>query len=364
MNSAFSVAESLDLTVDTVELTRQLCDIASVSGNEQHLADRIEATLQGFPHLQVFRYGNTVVARTELQRERRVIIAGHIDTVPVNENLPTKLIDRAGEEYLWGRGTVDMKGGVAVQLKLAAEISAPQLDVTWVFYDNEEVAAEFNGLGLLAQAHPELLEGNFAILCEPTNAQLEGGCNGNLRFQVSTAGVRAHSARAWMGSNAIHKLGGILDILNRYQPATVPVDGLEYREGLNAVAIDGGVAGNVIPDAASVTVNYRFAPDKTAAEAAVLMTELFAGYDFAMLDQVDGARPGLDNALAEEFVAALGVTVMPKYGWTDVARFWALGIPAVNFGPGDPSKAHADDEALRVADLAACEQGLRNWLSL
>jgi succinyl-diaminopimelate desuccinylase len=354
-----STASALDLAGSSIDLTRQICDLESVSGSESALANAIEAALTAFAHLEVFRDGDAIVARTSLGRDRRVVIAGHIDTVPINNNLPTEL---RGDQ-LWGRGTVDMKGGVAVQLKLAAELTQPASDVTWIWYDHEEVSSELNGLGRLARLRPDLLEGDFAILGEPTNAIIEGGCNGTLRVDIHTTGKRAHAARAWVGHNAIHDLAPILGLLSDYQPREVEVDGLVYRESLNAVTISGGVATNVIPDAATVHVNYRFAPNQTGERAIAYLRELFDGYELTVVDLGEGARPGLDAPLAQEFVRAVGGTPLPKYGWTDVARFSALGISAVNFGPGDPTLAHADDERVPVAQITACENALRDWLN-
>jgi succinyl-diaminopimelate desuccinylase len=349
----------LDLSADVVDITRQLVDIESVSGNEKALADAVEAALAAFPHLEVTRDADAVVARTTLGRARRVVIAGHLDTVPVNDNLPSRLEG----DVLWGRGTVDMKGGDAVMLKLAAELPDPGVDVTWVWYDHEEVASHLNGLGRLARTRPELLEADFAVLCEPSNGEVEGGCNGTLRVDVRVTGTRAHSARAWMGSNAIHAAAPILQQLVEYTPREAEVDGLVYREGLNAVGIRGGVAGNVIPDECVVEVNYRFAPDRDADLAERHVRDVFAGFEVEVTDIAEGARPGLTDPLALQFLAAVGGEARPKYGWTDVARFAALGIPAVNYGPGDPSLAHADDERVPVDQILRCEQGLRAWLT-
>jgi succinyl-diaminopimelate desuccinylase len=340
-----------------------LCDIESVSGNEAGIAGAIETAMRACAHLAVTRNGDAIVARTNLGRDKRVVIAGHIDTVPVNNNLPSRFELDDGVEYLWGRGTVDMKAGVAVQLKLASELTEPAFDITWIWYDHEEVSEHLNGLGRLAREHPELLAGDFAILGEPTNSIIEGGCNGNARIEVRTSGLRAHSARSWVGHNAIHDLTPILETLAHYQPRTVNVDGLEYREGLNAVGISGGIAGNVIPDTAMVHINYRFAPSRSGAEAVEHLRELFDGFDVTVVDLADGARPGLNAPLALDLIRAVGGEPQPKYGWTDVARFSALGIPAVNYGPGDPLKAHADDERVAVHQIGACEQGLRAWLS-
>ncbi|MDA4894943.1 MULTISPECIES: succinyl-diaminopimelate desuccinylase [unclassified Microbacterium] len=352
----------LDLTASSVDLTRAICDVPSVSGAEKPLADLIESSVRAFPHLEVIRHGNTVVARTDLGRAQRVVIAGHIDTVPINGNVPTRDAEVDGVPVLWGRGTVDMKAGVAVQLKLAAELSAPAVDVTWMWYDNEEVEASRNGLALLAASRPDLFAADFAILGEPSDGEVEGGCNGTLRAIVRTSGVRAHSARAWIGENAIHAAAPILARLAEYRPREVGVEGLVYREGLNAVRITGGVAGNVIPDACEVEVNYRFAPSKTAAEAEAHVRAVFAGFPVEITDSSEGARPGLDAPIAQRFVAAVGAVPRPKYGWTDVARFSALGIPAVNYGPGDPHLAHHDEERVPLAQIVAVEEGLRAWL--
>lgn len=353
----------LDLTADAAVLTQVLCDIESVSGDEAPLADLIEASVRGLPHLRVRRFGDTVVARTELGRPTRVAIAGHIDTVPVNENLPTRFAEEAGVRRLIGRGTVDMKAGVAVQVKLAAEVTEPVPDITWIWYDHEEVGEELNGLNRLLRDHPEELAADFAILGEPTAAGIEGGCNGNLRAEVRTVGRRAHSARAWVGVNAIHLAAPILDRLAAYEPRSVEVDGLVYREGLNAVGIAGGVAGNVIPDECVVHINHRFAPSRSAEAAVAHVREVFDGFDVRIVDLAAGARPGLDVPVARAFVDAVGGVPRAKYGWTDVARFAGLGIPAVNYGPGDPLLAHADDESVPVDQIHAVEAGLRAWLT-
>ncbi len=354
---------SLNTDADVVELTRQICDIESVSGNEKALADAIESALRSVDHLEVIRDGDAIVARTNLGRAKRVVIAGHIDTVPIADNLPVKFLQFEREQVLWGRGTVDMKAGVAVQLKLATTIKEPNVDVTWVFYDHEEVEASLNGLGRISRTRPDLLEAQFAVLCEPSSAQVEGGCNGTMRIDVRTSGVKAHSARPWMGENAIHKAAEVLTRLAQNVPAEIEVDGLVYRESLNAVLIGGGIATNVIPDASVITVNYRFAPSKSAAQAESYLREFFVGFDVEVIDSSEGARPGLDLPEAAAFVAAVGSTPKPKYGWTDVARFSALGIPAVNFGPGDPNKAHADDENVPVSQIYACETALAKWLT-
>lgn len=355
----------LDLTVDVAQLTAAIMDIESVSGNERALADAVEAALAPLAHLQVTRNGDSIVARTSLGRAERVILAGHLDTVP----LPTTPGSRGtvptswDGDVLYGRGATDMKGGVAVQLALAATLAEPTKDITFIFYDHEEVAASKSGLGRLVRENRELLDADFGILLEPTNGTVEGGCNGTIRFEVTTRGLAAHSARAWMGENAIHAAAPILTRLANYEPATVNVDGLDYRESLNAVKIHGGTAGNVIPDGCVVEVNYRFAPDKTPAQAEAVVRELLQGFEMVCTDSSAGARPGLNAPAAASFVAAVGREPLPKYGWTDVARLSEMGIPAVNFGPGDALLAHSDNEHVAAEDIRECLAALTRWLS-
>lgn len=355
---------------DPAELTGRLCAVESVSGNETVLADAVVDVLERIsggpgPELEILRDGDTVVARTSLGRAERIVVAGHLDTVPVEDNLPpvrTTMTgaDYHGDEVIWGRGSCDMKAGVAMQLSTAAALENPSRDVSWVFYDHEEVDASLNGLGRVARNHPDWLTGDFAILGEPSNASVEGGCNGTIRVDVTTTGVRAHSARAFMGVNAIHAAAQVLSRLAEHETQTVTVDGLDYRESLSAVNISGGVAGNVVPDECVVSVNYRFAPSKSAAEAEAFLREFFTGFDVVVTDAAEGARPGLDRAIAQDFIDTLGLSPAPKLGWTDVSRFSALGVPAVNFGPGNPLYAHKSDEHVRVAEV---EQATRTLLS-
>jgi succinyl-diaminopimelate desuccinylase len=349
----------MDLTVPGPDLCEALVNTSSVSGTEEPLADQLEAALSQFGHLKVFRHGNTVVARTDLGRAERVVLAGHIDTVPLNDNLPAHRADG----LIHGLGACDMKGGLAVGLRLAATLTEPNRDVTYVFYDCEEVEAERNGLFKLTHSNPELLDGVFAVVMEPSNAVVEAGCQGTMRIEVSTHGERAHSARSWMGSNAIHAAGEVLARLAAYEPRRVPIDGLEYREGLSAVAISGGVAGNVVPDLCTVTVNYRFAPSRSEAEAEAHLREVFEGYDVVVTDSAPGGLPGLERPAAAAFLQVVGGEPKPKFGWTDVARFTLLGVPAVNYGPGDPLYAHKQDEFVPEAEIEQCEQRLRSWLT-
>lgn len=348
----------LDLNADVVALTASLIDTFSVSLQEQEIADDVEAALGAYSHLTIEREGHTIVARTDLGRAERVVIAGHLDTVPVNGNFPSRL----DGDILHGLGSCDMKGGVAVALLLAAQVADPVRDVTYVFYDAEEIAAEFNGLGRLARTRPELLMGDLAILMEPTAAGIEAGCQGTMRVEIRTTGERAHSARSWMGSNAIHALAPVLDRLMTYVPREVEIDGLAYREGLNAVGVSGGVAGNVVPDEACVFVNFRFAPDRTEEDAHLHLQEVFEGFGLTITDSAPGALPGLSQPATAAFVANVGGEVKPKFGWTDVAQFTVLGIPAINYGPGDPMFAHKADEHVPVEQLRRVRDTMLAWL--
>ena len=348
---------------DLLARTAELVDIPSVSHNEQAITDRIEAELRAAPWLTVDRLGNNVIARTSLDRPMRVVIAGHTDTVPVNNN------DRAriDGDTLWGLGASDMKSGLAVMLELATTIDAPAVDVTYVFYAGEEIAGEHNGLGHVLRDRPELLRGDVAILGEPTDAVLEAGCQGTLRLDVTLKGVRAHSARPWMGRNAIHRLGRLLAILDAWEGRRPVVDGCEFREAVQAVMVEGGVAGNVVPDRARVVINHRFAPDRDEAAAEAWLRELIApvleeGDTAEIVDSAAGARPGLDHPLFAALVARNGLEVRAKLGWTDVARFSALAMPAVNLGPGDPLLAHTADERVTRDQLERTWSILRDLI--
>jgi len=353
------MARRLDARMAGDALTAALVDVPSVSGHEGDIADLVYGLLHDLPHLTVDRDGDAIVARTTLRRPSRVVLAGHLDTVPIADNLPSR---RDGDR-LYGCGTSDMKSGIAVMLRLAAHIPAPQRDVTYVFYDAEEVEAARNGLGRLSRRHPEWLAGDLAVLLEPTSGRIEAGCQGTLRVLVAVPGRRAHSARAWLGDNAVHRAGAVLARLASYDPRVVDIDGLTYREGLSAVRIEGGVAGNVVPDRCTITVNFRFAPDRSEPEALAHVQEVLGPYECILTDSAPGAPPGLDAPEVVDFVRAVAQEPLAKYGWTDVARFAALGIPALNYGPGDPDLAHAADEHVEVPRIADAEAVLRRYLT-
>ncbi len=340
-------------------LTLDLVNIASVSQDEQAIADSIQAALVEVKHLKVSRINNSIIAQTNFGSNQRVVIAGHLDTVPANNNFPGK---KTSTEII-GLGSVDMKSGIAAALKLAAAVTNAKYDVTYLFYESEEIETKYNGLELITKQAKDLLNCDFAILMEPTNGIIEVGCQGTLRFQVSAMGTRSHSARWWNGENAIHALTPVLEILNSYKSREPIIDGHKFREGLQAVKINGGVAGNVVPDEVTMTINHRFAPDITPAQAEENMKKLFKDFNFQLLDVASGAPTGLNNELIKDFVSKIGTAIAPKFGWTDVARFAAAGIPAINFGPGDPNLAHHPDEAVKIKQIEDVFASLKDWLT-
>lgn len=368
----------LNLLQNPVDLTAALVDIESVSHNETAIADAVEVALrevaQADESIEVLRIDNNVIARTHRGLPQRVILAGHLDTVPTADNVPsTRGVDAQGRDTLFGCGTVDMKSGDAVYLHAFATLAASQelqRDLTLIMHECEEIAAEFNGLRHLSESYPELLTGDVALLGEPSGNVIEAGCQGSIRLRLTAHGTRAHSARAWLGDNAVHKLAPVLTRIAEYEPQTVAIDGLDYREGLNVVWLEAGVATNTVPDKAVLRVNFRFAPNRSADEAMVHFREVLGLDEFAAEDlTVDvedvspGALPGLHAAAAKELVAVAGDVVKPKFGWTDVARFSALGIPAVNFGPGDPAYCHKKDEQIPVECITALWADLRRYLT-
>lgn len=349
--------DDLDPSADVAELAAALVDIPSVSGTEAPIADAIERALRRLGHLDVARDGNVVLARTGGDKPRRVLLAGHLDTVPIADNVPSRL----DGDRLYGCGTSDMKAGDAVMLRAAARCDA-RYELTFVFYDNEEVDAARNGLRRIAESRRDWLAADLAILLEPTNGLPEAGCQGTLRARVTARGVRAHSARSWLGDNAIHRAAEILRTLAEYRPRSVDIDGCMFAEGLNAVHIAGGVAGNIVPDECDVTVNFRFAPDRDVAGAAAHVRAVFAEFDTDIVDSASGALPRLTDPATAEFIASIGGIPTAKYGWTDVSRFAALGIPAINYGPGDPNVAHTTTEHASVSLIRRCDQALQQFL--
>jgi succinyl-diaminopimelate desuccinylase len=357
--SSVTAWPALDLRSSPDELTAALVDIPSVSGTEGPIANLIEAALRAEGRFQVERIGNSVLARTDLGRPTRVLLAGHIDTVPIADNVPSRLVG----DTLHGCGTTDMKSGDAMLLHLAATLPEPSQDLTFIFYECEEIEYDRNGLTRIQAEYPQWLAADLAILAEPTNGQVEAGCQGTAAVALTVRGRRSHSARSWLGDNAIHKSAALLDRLAGFDARIVDIDGCEYHEGLNAVGITGGVASNVIPDECTIRVNFRFAPDRSAEQAIAVLEELFADVEMTVLDVAAGALPGLSAPAAAEFVAAAGGTAKAKFGWTDVSRFAAVGIPAVNYGPGDPSLAHTREEHVSMTQIREMTEVLRGFLA-
>ncbi len=346
---------------DLLEATAALVNIASESHQETEITDHLEARLRAVPGLDVTRIGNNVVARTMLGRAYRLILAGHSDTVPANGNS----VARIEGDILHGLGSADMKSGLAVFLDIAETIANPEIDLTFVFYECEEVAARFNGLKKLLEQQPDLLAGDAAILGEPTNAIIEAGCQGTMRAKVTLRGARSHTARPWMGRNAIHRAGAVLERIAAYESRRPMIDGCEYREAVQVVHIEGGVAGNVVPDQVTLLINHRFAPDRTPAEAETFVRSLIGedvladDADFALVDMSDGAPPSLTHPLLADLAERVGAPPVAKLGWTDVAFFAGQGIPAVNFGPGDPTIAHTAGEFVPRQDIERASEILR-----
>jgi succinyl-diaminopimelate desuccinylase len=349
---------------DLLALTAELVDVPSVSFEEAPLVERLEDELRTRDHLEVTRVGDNLVARTDLGRPHRLILAGHTDTVPANGNAGARIEG----DTLWGVGSADMKGGLAVFLELARTVAEPAVDLSYVLYAREEVAQEHNGLIELQVERPDLLAGDCAILGEPTGGAIEAGCQGALRIQVHLAGARAHTARPWMGRNAVHRLAPILADLAAYESRTPTIDGCTYREAVQAVSVEAGVSGNVVPDAAMLRIHHRHAPDRTPALAEswlrdVLAPHLDDGDRIVVEDQVPGCPPSLTHPLLSRLVADNGLEVRAKLGWTDVARFAELGIPATNFGPGDPTVAHSADEYLDRSSIESVHAALHRLVT-
>ncbi len=352
--------------LDLLDLTEELCAIPSVSHDETQIADVVERRLrQRAPKLSVERFGDNVVARTQLGHDRRIVLAGHLDTVPANGNE----IPRRDADTLHGLGAADMKGGLAVLLGLAEALSengdAARFDATIVFYEAEEVAEEFNGLRTLFAEQPEWVAGDLAVLLEPTGGWVEAGCQGTLHLRAGFRGTRAHSARPWMGENAIHRAAAVLARLAAHTADTVEVDGLPYRESLQVVRIEGGIANNVVPDHCTLVVNRRFAPAYSIEEARAQVEALLDGADeIDLVNASAAAPPNLWDPLVAELIGTFDLGVRPKLGWTDVARFAAHGVPALNFGPGDPELAHTKDELVTRESLDGCYAVLGRFLGV
>ncbi len=338
---------------DLLAKTADFVNMASVSFAEAPFVDWLERDLRTLPHLELHRVGDNLVARTNWGFPQRLVLAGHTDTVPANDNGTARI----EADTLYGVGSADMKGGLAVFHEIAHLVKPesdhePAVDLTFVFYAREEVALEHSGLSELIEAQPDLLLGDCVILGEPTDGHVEAGCQGTMRVRVHLSGERAHTARPWMGSNAIHRTAPLLSALANYVPREPVIDGCHFIESIQAVLLEGGHAGNVVPDSAVVTIHHRYAPDQTDAEAeAAFLGWVGSNIDFErgdtieVIDRAPCCPPSLNHPLLAALAAA-GRQKSAKLGWTDVARFAQLGIPATNFGAGDPTVAHTQNEHL------------------
>ncbi len=343
--------------LDAVE---QLVRTPSVSESEGALADVVEHELRSIQHLDVTRVGDNVVATTK-GAVTGVLLAAHLDTVPGD----VSLVRREGDT-LYGLGSCDTKGSVAGLLELARTPWA--VGVTYVFYAREEIARARSGLLEVKEVRPDLLETPLAVVAEPTLGAVEAGCQGSLRARLTLRGQRAHTSRPFTGRNAIHRLAPLLRDFSDYQPREVHLEGVTYVEQLQVVKVVGGVANNVVPDEATLVVNFRFAPDRTSQEAEAWFRErvepmLDQGDDVSIEDLAPAAPPSLVHADLARLVELTGRPARAKVGWTDVATFAAWNIPAVNFGAGDPLLAHSAAECLRESEVNEFVETLTMWLA-
>jgi succinyl-diaminopimelate desuccinylase len=339
-----------------------LVAIDSVSRGEATIAHHVAVVLGRNPDLDVERIGDNVVARTTGHHATRLLVAGHMDTVPGDAS--EAIIEG---DQLRGVGACDMKGSLAVMLELASVPTPRSVEVTWVFYAREEISRSDSGLLEIAQLRPELLDADAAILAEPTDGHVEAGCQGTLRVSVEMTGARAHTARPFTGRNAIHRLGDVITQVASYEPRTAVIDGIEFVEQLQVVDISGGVAPNVVPDRARATLNHRVAPDRTKDEAVAWLVDFLGevtddGDTIAVEDWAPSMAPSMANERLASLVALTGTAAKGKLGWTDVATFGELNIPATNFGAGDPLLAHRSDEFVTLAQLNTFAAVLSEWL--
>ena len=334
-----------------------LVDLPSPSHDEGLVYDYVRGALQHLP--LVHDDGETLLYA---KREGRplVLLAGHTDTVPPQGNLPGRIENGA----VHGLGASDMKGGLAVMVELGRWAAHTELtfDLGLLFFPREEVGPEFNPLPGLFGATPAVDEAALVICLEPTDNTLQLGCLGNLVARVVFEGRAAHSARPWLGVNAVavafEGLRGVLEL----EPNDVEVDGLLFREVLSVTQIHGGIASNVIPARCEVTLNFRYAPGRTMEEAEARVREL-VGHELEILDHAPAAHVARQAPLVEKLRAAGGFEVQPKQAWTNVADFAARGLDAVNLGPGATRYAHAADEQVQVTELVRTYEALQRFLT-
>jgi succinyl-diaminopimelate desuccinylase len=340
-----------------------LCRVPSPIGEERALCDAIGARLEGLPLAgPVRRYGDSlVVPVTRGAGGPRVALAGHLDTVRTSHDAPPRIEG----DRLYGPGASDMKSGLALMLDLVEhDLAACRgLDLTLVFYAREEGPYADNELGSVLAEDPELRAVDLAVCLEPSDNRLSLGASGSIQAAVTFHGRTAHSARPWQGDNAIHKAGPFLAELGALAPRETTIDGLVYRTVTSVTLAEGGRGRNVVPDAFTLNVNHRFAPDTSLEQAQREVERLVGGRaTIEWKDLSPSAPPRASHPLVAALRDAGVVAVEPKQAWTDVARFAALGVAAVNFGPGENAQAHQRNEWTGLAALAAGRAILLAWL--
>ncbi len=327
---------------DLVETLRWLVDIPSVTGGEAQLRDAIAHRLSRFPAVSVA--DSLVVGEPQ---SGATLLVGHLDTVPLQGHVGSTI--EGGRVF--GLGATDMKAGIAVMVHLLEDLGPAR--VAAVFYAGEEGPLTGNQLATVLEAAPWLREAESAIVLEPTDRNLEAGCQGVINADVVFEGEAAHSARPWLGDNAVTKAGEFLTAMRKLEPELHVVEGLEFKEVISVTMAHGGIARNVIPSEFVMNVNYRFAPDRPRDEAISHLESVCAEADrFAVTDVAPAGAVHSKHPLFLDLAAASGATFQGKQGWTDVAQLSEAGIPAVNFGPGEPALAHKPGESVRVDDLA------------
>ena len=349
---------------DLFKLTHELVCIPSESFQEKEIVDFVAQKLSEAPWLDVTRIGDNIVAKTGDTKGMRLLLGGHTDTVPAQGNDQIRL----SEDSIWGIGSADMKGGIAIMLSLALNVPDSAVDMTYVFYAREEVAHKHNGLLEIEANQPELLIADLAILGEPTSGNIEAGCQGTMRFTLELKGERAHTARPWMGRNAIHRLSGVLTAIEDYESRNPVIEGCQYREALQVVKVEGGIAGNVVPDSTTLTINHRVAPDRSLDIAEREIRDLLEPFmepadELKVVDAAPPAKPGLSNPILASMIESHQLNVQAKLGWTDVAFFDQKGIPAANFGPGDATLAHTSNEQVERSSIDQCYLALKQIIT-
>ncbi len=343
--------------------TLELIDIPSESRHEAALRERLLSLVP--PQLETAFAGDEAFL---FLPERRagvplVVLAGHYDTVPAQDNVPGRLEG----DVVHGLGAADMKGGVAVALELVRDLARDgpgALDVALLLFGREELSPQFSPLPGLFDSCPPVRQASLAILLEPTACAIQAGCVGNMGARVTFRGVSGHAARPWLAENAIHKAIHGLRRIAELERREVVISGLPFYEVVSVTRLEAGIADNVVPDRATATLNYRYTPDRSDEEAEAFLRSLLPdGVQIELLGSSPPARVVVDAPLVQSLRAAGDLRFEPKQAWTNVADFTSRGIDAVNFGPGDPAYAHRRDEQVEVAALVRCYETLRRFVA-